>query len=86
MLKGIVCPEFQFSKPVEFPTVVTRKSVTVWGRITDQRKAERVAYRNNIQDFQSFDQSETQKLSSVQLPFSSEVDLQNSVTSKPCVG
>jgi hypothetical protein len=58
----------------------------------DHRKAERVAYRNSIQNFQSFGQSEAQEFSSVQLffcpetEFSSEVDLQNSVTSKPFAG
>jgi hypothetical protein len=58
----------------------------------DHRKAEKVGYRNGIQGFQSFSQSETQKLSSVQPQFcpeteiSSEVNLQNSVSSKPLVG
>jgi hypothetical protein len=47
----------------------------------DRQKAERVGNRNGIQDFQSFGQSETQKLCSVQplfcpeIGFSSEVDL-----------
>jgi hypothetical protein len=54
----------------------------------DHRKAKRISYHNGIRDFRSFGQSETQKLSSVQLQFcpeteiSSEVDLQNSVISK----
>jgi hypothetical protein len=54
----------------------------------DHRKGERVGYQNGIQDFQRFSQSDTQKFSSVQplfypeTEFSSEVDLQNSVTSK----
>jgi hypothetical protein len=58
----------------------------------DHRKAERVAYHNGIRDFQSFSQSEIQKLSSVQPQFcpeteiSSEVDLYNSVSSKLLVG
>jgi hypothetical protein len=58
----------------------------------NHQKAERVVYRNDIRDFQSFSQSETQKLSSVQplfcpeTEFSSEVDLQNSVTFKTFVG
>jgi hypothetical protein len=58
----------------------------------DHRKSERVAYHNGIRDFQSFGQSETQKLGSVQPQFypeteiSSEVDLRNSVTSKPFGG
>jgi hypothetical protein len=38
----------------------------------DHQKAERVGYCNGIQSFQSFDQSETQKLSSVQLLFCPE--------------
>jgi hypothetical protein len=56
------------------------------------QKDERVSYRNGILDFPSFGQSETQKLSSVQLlfcpetEFSSEVNLQNSMRSKPLVG
>jgi hypothetical protein len=58
----------------------------------DHRKAERVFYHDGIQYFQSFGQSETRKLSSVQPLFypeteiSSEVNLQNSVTSKPLSG
>jgi hypothetical protein len=54
----------------------------------DHRKAERVGYRNGIQDFWVFGQFETQKLSSVQPQFcpeiniSCEVDFENSVTSK----
>jgi hypothetical protein len=89
--KGPVCPEFRFSKPAEFPTVVTHKSLTVWVCIMDHRKAKRVSYHNGILDFQSFGQSETQKLSSVHPRFcpeteiSSEVDLQNSVSFKPLV-
>jgi hypothetical protein len=92
MPKGIDCQEFQFSKPVEFPTAVTHKSPTVSGRIMDHRKAGRIDYRNGIRDFQSFGQSDTQKFSSVQplfyleTEFSSEVDLQNYVTSKPFLG
>jgi hypothetical protein len=90
--KGADCPDFYFSKPVKFPTVVTYKSPTVWSHIIDHRRAERVAYHNCIQDFWSFGQSETQKFSSIQLlfcpetEFSSKVDAQNSVTSKSFVG
>jgi hypothetical protein len=78
--KGIICPELLIQQT---------------GRVSDSsnhQKAERVAYHNDIWDFQSFDQSKTQKLSSVQLLFcpetelSSEVDFQNSVTPKPLVG
>jgi hypothetical protein len=58
----------------------------------DHRKAERVPYHDGIRYFQSFGQSKIQKLSSVQSLFcpetemSSEVDLRNSVTSKPFGG
>jgi hypothetical protein len=54
----------------------------------DHRKAERLSYHNGIRYFRSFGQYETRKLSFVQPLFcpgteiSSEVDLQNSVTSK----
>jgi hypothetical protein len=73
-------------------TVVTHKLLTMWSRNMDHQKAERVSYCNDIQDFQIFGQSETQKLSSVQpllcpeIEISSEVDLQNSVTSTPFGG
>jgi hypothetical protein len=46
--KGRVYPEFWFIKPIEFPTAVTHKSLTIWGRIMDHRKAARVAYHNSI--------------------------------------
>jgi hypothetical protein len=55
----------------------------------DHQKDEGVAYRYGIWEFQSFGQSETQKLSSVQplfcpeTEFSIEVNVQNYVTSKP---
>jgi hypothetical protein len=57
----------------------------------DHQKAERVAYHNGIRDFWSFGQSDNQNMSSVQplfcpeTEFSSEVDLQNSITSKPFI-
>jgi hypothetical protein len=57
----------------------------------DHQKSERVSYRNGIWDLRSFDQSETQKLSSVQplfcpeTEFNSECDIQNYVTPKPLV-
>jgi hypothetical protein len=44
-------PEMLFQRPVEFPTAVTRKSLTGWSRLIDHRKDERVAFRNGIQDF-----------------------------------
>jgi hypothetical protein len=58
----------------------------------DRRKAKRVFYGNGIQDFWSFAQSGTQKLSSVpplfclEAEFSSKVKLQNIVSFKPFSG
>jgi hypothetical protein len=58
----------------------------------DRRNSERVADCNGIQNFWSFGQSEIQKLISIQPPvcpeakFSSKVELQNIVTSKPFSG
>jgi hypothetical protein len=55
----------------------------------DRRRAERVSYQNGIWDIRSFGQSKTQMLRSVQplfypeTEFISDVDRQNSVTSKP---
>jgi hypothetical protein len=55
----------------------------------EHRKSRRVAYCNGVRSFWSFGQFEAQKLSSIQplfcpaTEFSSKVDLQNSVTSKP---
>jgi hypothetical protein len=72
-----------------FLTTVTHKSLTICSRIMDHQKVERVVYQNGIRDSQSFIQSETQKLRSVQpllcpeTEFSTDVDRQNSVTSKP---
>jgi hypothetical protein len=57
----------------------------------DHQKAERVSYHDGIRYFWSFGQSDTQKLSSVQPQFyleteiSSEVNFQNSVSSKALV-
>jgi hypothetical protein len=41
-------PEMLIQQMVEFPTAVTRKSLTVWSRLIDHRKAERVVYWNGI--------------------------------------
>jgi hypothetical protein len=77
---------------VEFLSVVTLKLPTVWRHVMDHRKAETIAYRNRIHSFQSFGQLEAQKFSFIQplfhpeTEFISEVDVQNSVTSKPFVG
>jgi hypothetical protein len=80
--KGRVCPEFWFSKPVKFPTVVTHKLPTVLGRTMDHQKAERVSYHDGIWDVQS----SVQPLFCLEAEFSSEVDLQNSITFKPLLG
>jgi hypothetical protein len=58
----------------------------------NHQKSERVSYHDGIWYFRSFGQSETRKLSSVQLLFcpeteiSNKVGLRNSVTSKPFGG
>jgi hypothetical protein len=54
-----VLPEMLFQRPIEFSTAVAHKSLTGWSRLMDHRKAERVAFRNGIQEFQSFSQSES---------------------------
>jgi hypothetical protein len=44
-------PEILIHQPVKFLTAVTRKSLTIWSRLIDHRKAERVVLQNGIQDF-----------------------------------
>jgi hypothetical protein len=84
-------PEMLIEQPIDIPTAVTHKSLTVWSRLMDHEKVERVVFENGIQDIQSFGLSETGKLkirSTTVLSrnsFSSFVDAQNSVTSKPLV-
>jgi hypothetical protein len=76
-------------QPVGFPTAITHKSLTVWRHFMDHRKTDRVGYRNGIQSFQSFSQSEAQRLNPDQLRFcleakiSSDIGHQNSITAKP---
>jgi hypothetical protein len=41
---GAICPEMLIQQPVEFPTSVTPKSLTIWSRLMDHQKAERVIY------------------------------------------
>jgi hypothetical protein len=50
-------PEMLIQRPVKFLTAVVRKSLTVWSRLIDHRKAERVVVQNCIWDFWSFGQS-----------------------------
>jgi hypothetical protein len=54
-------PEMLFQRLAEFPTAVTRESLTGWSRLMDHRKAERVPFQNGIRNFRSFSQSETRK-------------------------
>jgi hypothetical protein len=72
MPKGMVCPEFLIQQPGRVLTIVTHKLLTVWIRIMEHRKAERVSYRNGIRDFRSFGLAETQKISSIQPLFCPE--------------
>jgi hypothetical protein len=51
MMKGLVCPEFSIHQPDKVPTIVTRKSLTVWSRKMDHWKAERVVYRICTKNF-----------------------------------
>jgi hypothetical protein len=41
-------PEMLIQRPAEFPTAVTHKSLTVWSRLMNHRKAERVVIQNGI--------------------------------------
>jgi hypothetical protein len=59
MQEGAICPEMLIQLPVDFLTTITRKSLAVWSRLIDHRKAERVVYRNGIWDFRSLSQTET---------------------------
>jgi hypothetical protein len=77
MPKGTVCLEFPIQQPSRVPTIITRKSLTVWSQKMDHQKAERVAYKIGIQNFQSFGLaktglSETQRLVSIQPLFCPE--------------
>jgi hypothetical protein len=90
--EGAICPELLIQPPVEFSTVVTCKSLTFWSHLMGHRRAEKVIYQNGIRDFWSFSQFEAWNWRSVLLQFcpetefSSDVDRQNSVTSKPFSG
>jgi hypothetical protein len=81
-----------FSPPIDFPTAVTRKSLTIWSLLMDHWKLGRISYQNSLQDFRSFGPSETQMWRSVwplfcpETEFSSDVDRQKSVTSKLLLG
>jgi hypothetical protein len=46
--------EMLIQQLVEFLTAVTRKSLIIWSRLMDHRKAERVVCQNGIQDFHRF--------------------------------
>jgi hypothetical protein len=59
MHEGAICLELLNQQPVEFPAAVIRKSITIWSRLMDHLKAERVVHQNSNRDFQSFGQSET---------------------------
>jgi hypothetical protein len=72
MTKGTVCPEFLIQQLDRVLTIVTHKSLTVWIRMMDHQKDERVTYQNGIRDFWSFSQTETQNLCSSKLLFGSE--------------
>jgi hypothetical protein len=84
--------EILFQRPGEFPTAVTRKALIGWSYLMDHRKAERIVFWNGIWNLGSFGQSEVGNWRSI-LPlccpgakFSSVIDRQNSVASKPFSG
>jgi hypothetical protein len=85
-------PEILIQQLAEFPTAVTRKPLTVWSHLMDHCKDVGVVFQNGIQNFWSFGQSETGNRGSVMslfypdAGFSSYIDRQNSVTSKPASG
>jgi hypothetical protein len=92
LYRKVQSAEMLIQQPVEFPTAVTHKSLTVWSHLMDHQKAERVAHWNSIWDIWSFDESEAGNWRSVlplfypETEFSSNIDYQNSVTSKPFGG
>jgi hypothetical protein len=47
-------PEILIQQLVEFSTAVTRKPLTVWSRLMEHQKAERVVFRNGMWDFWEF--------------------------------
>jgi hypothetical protein len=51
LYRKVDLPEMLIQQSVEFPTVVTHKSLTIWSHLMDHWKADRVVYRNSIQDF-----------------------------------
>jgi hypothetical protein len=89
--EGQVCPEILIQQPVEVPIVRTRKSLTGWSHLIDHWRAE----LSTILEFGTSEvlvKAKTQKFSPIRLlfcleaEFSSEVDLQNFITSKLFVG
>jgi hypothetical protein len=86
MPKGVVCPEIPIQQPGPVLTTVTHKSLTVWSHIMDHQNSEKVTYQNGIRDFQSFGLSETSAAVLSRTEFSSDIDHQNSITSKPLRG
>jgi hypothetical protein len=86
--KSSVCPEFWFSKPVEFPTVVTRNPLTVWSYEMNHWEAERATYGDGTRQSRSFSLLNLRNFVSsnccaVQFSFQQFADAQNSVSSKP---
>jgi hypothetical protein len=55
-------PEMRTQQPVDIPTAITHKLLTVWSRLMDHRKDERVVFQKGIWDFRSFGLSKTGKL------------------------
>jgi hypothetical protein len=43
--EGAICPEMLIQQPVEFPTAVTHKLLTIWSRLVAHQKAKTVVYK-----------------------------------------
>jgi hypothetical protein len=86
--EGAIYLEMLIQQLVEFPAAVTHKSLSVWSRLMDHQRAERVAYRNGIWASRVWANLRLKIedpfcCCSVQKQkFSSDVDQQNSITTK----
>jgi hypothetical protein len=77
--EGPVWLEILIQQPIEFPTAVTHKSLTIWSCLIDHWKAKRVSYQFSIQDFRSFGKSKAHKLRSILSLFCPETEFSSNV-------
>jgi hypothetical protein len=80
---------FRFQQPGQIPIAITQKSLTVWSQKMDHQKAERVTYQVSIWKSGSFSLGKAFVFPSTAVlhrtDFSSVIDAQNFVSSKPLV-